>query len=93
MRGGRGGVAIYENQGFQVSKPRFRILRKRHGEVGGWILCGACPKICFGVIVLKVLDAEHTILTQMADEFNLLWSEMQNYIAEADADLILSQAN
>ena len=24
----------------------------------------------------------------MADEFNLLWSEMQNYIAEADADLI-----
>ena len=31
----------------------------------------------------------HTILTQMmADEFNFLWSEIQNYIAEADADLI-----
>ena len=30
-----------------------------------------------------------TILTQMmADEFNFLWSETQNYIAEADADLI-----
>ena len=29
----------------------------------------------------------NTILTQiMADEFNFLWSEIQNYIAEADAD-------
>ena len=28
-------------------------------------------------------------LTQiMADEFNFLWSEIQNYIAEADADVI-----
>ena len=25
----------------------------------------------------------------MADEFNFLWSEIQNFIAEADADLIL----
>ena len=25
----------------------------------------------------------------MADEFNLLWSQIQNYIAEADADLSL----
>ena len=24
----------------------------------------------------------------MADEFNFLWSEIQNYITEADADLI-----
>ena len=24
----------------------------------------------------------------MADEFDFLWSEIQNYIAEADADLI-----
>ena len=24
----------------------------------------------------------------MADEFNFLWSEIQNYIGEADADLI-----
>ena len=24
----------------------------------------------------------------MADEFNFLWSEIQNYIAEADADLM-----
>ena len=24
----------------------------------------------------------------MADEFNFLWSEIQNYIAEADADII-----
>ena len=24
----------------------------------------------------------------MADEFNLLWSQIQNYIAEADADVI-----
>ena len=32
---------------------------------------------------------EGTILTQMmADEFNFLWSEIQKYIAEADADLI-----
>ena len=30
-----------------------------------------------------------TMQTQiMADEFNSLWSEIQNYIAEADADLI-----
>ena len=29
----------------------------------------------------------------MADEFNFFWSEIQSYIAEADADLILSQAN
>ena len=30
-----------------------------------------------------------TILTHMmADEFNFLWSEFRNYIAEADADLI-----
>ena len=30
-----------------------------------------------------------TILTQMrVDEFNFLWSRIQNYIAEADADLI-----
>ena len=30
-----------------------------------------------------------TILTQlMADEFNFLWSEIENCIAEADADLI-----
>ena len=30
-----------------------------------------------------------TILTQiMADEFNFLWSEIQHYIAEADADII-----
>ena len=32
---------------------------------------------------------KNTILTQMmADEFNFPWSEIQNYIAEADADLI-----
>ena len=32
----------------------------------------------------------NTILTQMmADEFNFLWSQIQNYIAETDADLIL----
>ena len=30
-----------------------------------------------------------TILTQMmADEFHFLWSEIENYIAEADANLI-----
>ena len=30
-----------------------------------------------------------TILTEMmADEFNFLWTKIQNYIAEADADLI-----
>ena len=30
-----------------------------------------------------------TIQTQMmADKFNLLWSEIQNYIAEGDADVI-----
>ena len=34
-------------------------------------------------------DLSNTIPTQMmADEFNFLWSEIQNYIAEADADLI-----
>ena len=29
----------------------------------------------------------------MADEFNFLWTEIQKYIAEAYADLIVSQAN
>ena len=30
-----------------------------------------------------------TILTQMmADDFNFLWSKIENYIAEADADLV-----
>ena len=29
----------------------------------------------------------------MADELKFLWSEIQNYIAEADADLIPIQAN
>ena len=41
----------------------------------------------FGVCFLHLPCA--TILTQMmADEFNFLWLEIQNYIAEADADLI-----
>ena len=35
-----------------------------------------------------------TILTHMmADKFIFLWSEIKNYLAEADADLIPSQAN
>ena len=29
----------------------------------------------------------------MADEFSFLWSQIQNYIAEADTDWCLSQAN
>ena len=29
----------------------------------------------------------------MTDEFNFFWPQIQNYIAEADADLILPQAN
>ena len=36
----------------------------------------------------------YTILTEMmADEFNFLRPQIKNYKAEADADLILSQAN
>ena len=36
--------------------------------------------------------ATDTILTQvMADEFNFLWSQIQNYIADADAILALGQ--
>ena len=32
--------------------------------------------------------AYHPNTNDVADEFNFLWSEIQNYIAEADADLI-----
>ena len=39
------------------------------------------------VVAVSVVTA--TILTQMMeDEFNCLWPQIQNYIAEADADLI-----
>ena len=40
------------------------------------------------MVVLR-LGRHASILTQMmADEFNFLWLEIQNYIAEASADLI-----
>ena len=44
------------------------------------------PEPCSCVFLAQL---NFTILTQIvADEFNFLWSEIQNYIAEADTDLI-----
>ena len=48
-----------------------------------------CKEQTFEALRTSCFLLDFTILTQMmADEFNFLWTEIQNYIAEADADLI-----
>ena len=56
---------------------------------GTVVHAGTIGRILHVFIASFLFHRPLTILTQMvADEFNFRWSKIENYIAEAEADLI-----